>query len=178
MAYQPYQVLPQFYQYPQYIYPNQFNNQMQMQQPIQQIAQSPPSQPQEAAQAPIRDGGFVRVQNEQEARNYLVARGSSVTFKDENAPYMYVKTVGFGQLDQPTFERWRLEREDAETPVAPNAEKDAIQEIDLSGYALKADCNALASDMEAVKEDIEALKKQIAVSKRQNIKKKDGEDDE
>ena len=39
----------------------------------------------------IQNGGFVSVRSAQEAFNYPVALGNSVTFKDETAPYIYVK---------------------------------------------------------------------------------------
>lgn len=64
--------------------------------------------PQQPPQSP-----FVSVRNEMEARNYPVAYGNSVTFKDENAPYVYSKTMGFSQLDKPIFEKYRLIKEDA-----------------------------------------------------------------
>lgn len=63
-----------------------------------------------------QNSGFVSVRSEAEARNYPVAFGNSVTFKDENAPYVYTKTMGFSQLDTPLFEKYRLVKE---TPVQP-----------------------------------------------------------
>lgn len=61
-------------------------------------------------QAPTN--GLISVRNEMEARNYPIAPGNSLTFKDETAPYIYTKTMGFSQLDRPTFERWRLTKEE------------------------------------------------------------------
>ena len=60
----------------------------------------------------VQRGGFIRVQNEGEARAYPVAPGNSVTFINENAPYCYTKTVDFSQLDRPKFERYRLVKEE------------------------------------------------------------------
>lgn len=60
--------------------------------------------------------GFVSVRNEMEARNYPVAYGNSVTFKDETAPYVYTKTMGFSQLDPPVFEKYKLVKEQVEEP--------------------------------------------------------------
>lgn len=60
----------------------------------------------------IQNGGFVSVRSEQEARNYPVAPGNSVTFRDETAPYVYTKTMGFSQLDRPVFEKYRLIKEE------------------------------------------------------------------
>ena len=62
---------------------------------------------------PTQQSPFISVRNEMEARNYPVAYGNSVTFKDENAPFVYSKTMGFSQLDEPVFEKYRLIKEDA-----------------------------------------------------------------
>lgn len=56
--------------------------------------------------------GFVSVRSIEEAFNYPVAPGNSITFKDENAPYVYTKTKGFSPLEQPVFERYRLVKEE------------------------------------------------------------------
>lgn len=56
--------------------------------------------------------GFVRVQNENEARMYPVAPGNSITFINENAPYCYTKSVEMSQLDRPKFEKYRLVKEE------------------------------------------------------------------
>lgn len=85
-------------------YPYQYPQQ-QMQQPMQQQMQ-------------IQNGGFVSVRSEAEARNYPVAYGNSITFKDETAPYVYTKTMGFSQLDRPVFEKFKLVREDAQEPIS------------------------------------------------------------
>lgn len=57
---------------------------------------------------------FIPVPSEDVARNYPVAYGHSVTFKDENAPYIYSKTMGFSQLDKPVFEKFRLIKEESD----------------------------------------------------------------
>lgn len=60
----------------------------------------------------IRSGGIVTVSNEDEARRYPVAPGYTVTMRDENEPYLYEKTMGFSQLDQPVFRKARIVFED------------------------------------------------------------------
>lgn len=67
-------------------------------------------------QPQIQNGGFVSVRNETEARNHPVALGNSVTFKDETAPYIYTKTMGFSQLDVPRFDKYKLVKESTEEP--------------------------------------------------------------
>jgi hypothetical protein len=72
----------------------------------------------------IQNGGFVPVPSEDVARNYPVAPGNSVTFKNENAPYVYTKTMGFSQLDRPIFEKYKLVREEDTPPEIASSHKD------------------------------------------------------
>ena len=67
---------------------------------------------------------FVNVRSEAEARNFPVGFGNVVCFKDESAPYIYTKAMGFSQSDKPVFEKYR--REDHET----KPETDYREEID------------------------------------------------
>ena len=155
--YSPYQNAYNPYQQYQ---PN-FQQQMQNQSNYQQSQQ--PIQNQQ-----IQNGGFVSVHNENEARNYPIAPGNSVTFKDENAPYVYTKTQGFSQLDRPVFEKYRLVKEEEYQPqqVAQSAPTSAenTEQANNIDYALK-------SDLRALWDEIEALKKQIPKSK-EEIKNK------
>ncbi len=97
------------------------------------------------------NNGLVPVPSEQFARTYPVAYGQSVSFRDENAPYLYTKTMGFSQLDTPRFEKYRLVKEDTETPSkAPQTE-----ETTNSSY------ETLKSEIEALRGEIEAIKKEI-----------------
>ena len=96
-------------------YPYQINPFMQQQQPQQ---------------------AFVSVRSEQEAMSYPVAPGNSIVFKDESQPFCYVKTMGFNQFDRPTFDRYRLVKEEVSEPVE---------------YALKADVDALRAEIESLK---------------------------
>ena len=124
-------------------YPTYTNPYMNYQQyPMQQQMQMPQQQ-----QTPqIQNGGFVSVRGEIEARNYPVAPGNSVTFKDETAPYVYTKTMGFSQLDTPTFDKYRLVKEDVAVSdaVAQEAtENIAQQKIQQEIEKLWAEVNAL-----------------------------------
>lgn len=77
----------------------------------------PPIYPQYSQPTPqpvSQSGNLISVPNENEARMYPVAPGNSVTFKDENKPYIYTKTMGFSQLDRPIFERFKLTKEELE----------------------------------------------------------------
>lgn len=100
----------------------------------------------------IQNGGFVSVRSAQEAFNYPVALGNSVTFKDETAPFIYVKTRGFSQLEEPVFEQFQLVKVD-------NSQKAAEPEQATSPeYALKTDITALQNEIDLLKKKISEYK--------------------
>lgn len=122
---------------------------------------TPPIQAQN--QPPVNSmGGFIPVQNENEARMYRLAPGTSATFIDENAPYCYTKTEGVSQLDRPIFKRFRLVEEVDTVQNAPERTQSTAENsgIDLSEYALKADMDALASRIAMIQAQIEKLSKE------------------
>lgn len=156
--------------YPTY-QPNYYGNnnpylqQMQNQQIMQQVqAAQNAQQPQQPA---IQQSGFVPVQSEHEARAYPVAPGNSITFKDESRPYCYVKTMGFNQLGQPTFERYRLVKEDlpSDAQRAPTM-KDSASEGKDTAYALKSDVAALWGAVDELKEKVKAAGEKKPVKKK------------
>ena len=157
-------------------YQNAYNPYQQYQPNFQQQMQNQSNYQQ--SQQQIQNGGFVSVHNENEARNYPIAPVNSVTFKDENAPYVYTKTQGFSQLDRPVFEKYRLVKEEEYQPQqvaqsAPTSAENAKQANNID-YALK-------SDLRALWDEIEALKKQIFKSKEEiknKIKKTEVKTDE
>lgn len=95
-----------------------------------------------------QNNGFVSVRNEYEARNYPVAYGNSITFKDETAPYVYTKTMGFSQLDTPRFEKYRLVKEEAESPRAETGTNDTVN---LSSAEIKSEFEAIWGEINALK---------------------------
>lgn len=100
----------------------------------------------------IQNGGFLTVPNEAYARNYPVAPGNSVTFKDESVPYIYTKTMGFSQLDSPVFEKYRLVKEEATVPISAEPTRiDYQKEID------------------DIKSEIERLKKMIEDKEEESV---------
>ena len=157
MAYGNY--FPAPYQPNYYGQPNPYYQQMQNQAMMQQNQQmqNAQQQSQQMQQPTIQQSGFVLVPSEQEARNYPVAPGNSITFKDENAPYCYVKTMGFNQLDRPTFERYRLVKEDGHVTSqnAPTSADSAEGSKDTA-YALKSDLTAIWSELDALKDKVKA----------------------
>lgn len=141
--------------YPQY--------QNTFQQPLQQIQQ--PQQPQ------IQNGGLVSVRNIQEALNYPIAPGNSVMFKDENSPFIYVKTRGFSQLDEPIFEKYRLvKEEDMQAVQNQPVRAENNQTANMIDYALKTDLAALQEEIDALKQRIEELtvKKPVTKTKKES----------
>lgn len=92
----------------------------------------------------------ISVQSEDEARRYPVAPGNSVTFKDENLPYYYTKTVSYSQFEKPRFERYSLVKEDADFTVpAVEVRSEPIPQMD---YATADDVRALRKQIEDLEE--------------------------
>ena len=144
-------------------YQNAYNPYQQYQPNFQQQMQNQSNYQQ--SQQQIQNGGFVSVHNENEARNYPIAPGNSVTFKDENAPYVYTKTQGFSQLDRPVFEKYRLVKEEEYQPQqvaqsAPTSAENAEQANNID-YALKSDLRALWDEIETIKKRIPKAKEEI-----------------
>lgn len=121
--------------YNYYTNPYAYQQAYQTQMPQQQA-------PQQTTPFQIQNGGFVPIRSEQDARNYPVAPGNSITFKDETAPYVYTKTMGFSQLDRPIFEKYRLIKEENgdEISTQPSSRRieDEIQRLWAEIDSLKA----------------------------------------
>lgn len=120
-----------------------FNSQIQQyQQPVMQ------QQPQ-----------ILRVQSEEQARQYPVSVGNSVTFIDENKPYCYTKSMGFSQLEPPIFEKYKLVKEEPteSNENAPNLSASSGS-IDLSAYATKAEIAALNERYDKLNAELEKLR--------------------
>lgn len=108
----------------------------------------------------IQNGGFVFVKDESEFINYPVAPGNSVTFKNENQPYIYTKTLGFSQLDRPILEKFRLVKEDLlsnsaeESKEMPKVEYFSITEAEK----MQGELNSLKEELSFIKEYIDSGK--------------------
>ena len=141
--------------YNNYYNPYPIYNPYQYQQNYQQPMQNNIQPSFQQSQQQIQNGGFVSVHNENEARNYPIAPGNSVTFKDENAPYVYTKTQGFSQLDRPVFEKYRLVKEEdyQAQQVAQNSpmSSENVQQINYTDFAKKSEIAALWGEIEALK---------------------------
>ena len=131
------------YNYPFYM--------QQYQQPTPQQLQAQQLQAQQMQQQP-QNGGFLSVRSEAEARNYPVAYGTSVTFKDETAPYIYSKTMGYSQLDRPVFEKYKLVKEETQD----------VQIEPKQTEAENSSLNKIKDEIGQIWKEIEALKKEVA----------------
>ena len=128
-----------------YPYYNQFNN------PNYPIMQQPQVQQQPQQTMQIQNGGFLSVPSEEVARSYPVAPGNSVTFKNENAPYIYTKTMGFSQLDRPIFEKFKLVKEEDAPRISSEDKNRSSGEME----EIKADINKLWAEIRELKENKE-----------------------
>ena len=103
-------------------------------------------------QMQAQNSNFVSAPNEDFARNYPVALGNSVNFKNETEPYIYVKTMGFSQFDSPKFEKYRLVKEEAsEAPKTAQNETIDMQSIILTNNKLKGEIKALWAEINRLK---------------------------
>jgi hypothetical protein len=144
---------PNYYQggyYPQYqngAVPdmlNQYKGQYQ-QMPIQQPVQQMPIQ---------SNGGLIWVDNEEQAKNYLVAPNNVVPMFDKNSPQMYIKSADGAGM--PTFKKYKL----TDFEEADNAPKTPVEHKCTCGdkFVLKKDFQALQSEIMALRGELEELK--------------------
>ena len=132
-----------------------------------------PPQQQQQQQVVSQNGGFVSAPNEDFARNYPVGFGNSVNFKDEHAPYIYVKTMGLSQFDNPVFEKYRLVKETPSEPSnLPQNEQIDIKSIIESIDKANEQIEAIWAELDRLKNGKEKNTGRTGYSKRD----KDGDD--
>ena len=137
--------------YPQYSYPStSYYPQMQNMYAGQQ----------QAVQQQIRSGGIVSVASEDEARRYPVAPGYSVTMRDENGPYLYEKTMGYSQLDQPIFRKARIVFEDDVTTQEKQEEPSEPPKVYAELKQLEALRDAVAIEFKKIREMFDSMKEE------------------
>lgn len=155
------------YNYYPYFQQNQPNQGMQQPQQMQIPMQQGPTQPQ-VQNMTVQSNGVVLAPNEEFARNYPVAFGNSVTFRDETKPFMYVKTMGFSQMDKPTF--YKYKRVDDEIVEQVPLEKEAVE----PAKDFTADIEMIRSENEALRNEIAELKNELedAVDAISSLKKR------
>lgn len=129
--------------------------------PQQNGQQSTQQQNQMPQQSQIMNGGFVHVQSENEARQYPVVPGTSVTFIDDVQSFCYTKTMPFTQFEPPMFKKFKLVEVVENAPIQ-NAQESPSEpteknSYDLSNYALKADLDALRAEFGILVSKMESL---------------------
>lgn len=85
---------------------NQYKSLYQQMQMPQQMAQQPIQQNSPPPQIPIITGGLIYVDNEEQAKNYLVAPNNAVPMFDKNKPLMYVKASDGAGM--PNFKKYTI----------------------------------------------------------------------
>ena len=124
------------------------------------------------SQFQIQNGGFISVPSEEDARKYPVAPGNSVTFKNENAPYVYTKTMGFSQLDRPLFEKFRLVKEE-DTEVQKEKTEASAPDTEPIIYLVQEDLDPLVKDIKNIQtkiKDIDSVLEELKSSCDSSIK--------
>ena len=101
--------------------------------------------------------GFISVNNEQQARNWPIAPGNSLTFKDESSPYIYTKTMGLSQFETPIFEKYRLTKE--EDPQQQNTYNQQEQEnLKNTIQDLETELNYIQDAYKSLRSEFEEMK--------------------
>lgn len=135
--------------------------------PYQMYAPQPQQQMQTNNQNnQIGNNGYVIVRSEEEARNYPLAPGFSMTFFNETQPYCYKKTMSYSPLDHPTFEVYKIVKEESKPE-----EQVVVEEKEP---LWKADIIALQNEINVIREELQILKSKPKQSPR---KKEDAKDD-
>ena len=116
------------------------------QQPMPVYQTMPPQQPIQT-QVSNSGNGIVHVQSEEEMKIYPVAPGNTIIFKNDNAPYIYTKSMDSSQLGQPIFEKFRLVKED-------EVQEEVVKQPDI-----KDDIVSLKSDIEFIKKKLTEISK-------------------
>ena len=90
---------------------------------------------------------FMSIRGKDIAINYPIAPNNTIIFKDETAPYIYVKSMGFSPLEKPMMEIYK--KEDLMQEKAPEEKEDnsIIQKIQ--------------TDIEGILDDIEGIKQKL-----------------
>lgn len=105
----------------------------------------------------FQQGGYITVRSEEEARNYPVALGTSVTFFNETQPFCYKKTMGNSPLDKNDFRIYKI-TEISDTSNLQNLVPTSNETQQTNKYTIEQ----FKSEIDNIYGEIEALKKQVA----------------
>lgn len=90
---------------------------------------------------------FMSIRGKDIAINYPIAPNNTIIFKDETAPYIYVKSMGFSPLEKPMMEIYKKEEPQQETTSEVKEDNSIIQKIQ--------------TDIEGILDDIEGIKQKL-----------------
>ena len=99
-----------------------------------------------------QQSGFIHVQTEAQAREWSVAPGNSMTFIDDNAPFVYTKSQGMSQFDAPVFRRFRLV--DETNAQKPQEQPSAVENDKLPEYITKAEFEPYKAIIERIEKEL------------------------
>ena len=154
-----YQPAGNYFQQPPMQYPYSVPQMQPTQMPgANQQTQQPAPQ---MAQPPVQNSAPFNVRSEQEARDWPIAPGNSLTFINEAEGYVYTKT-SLNQFDRPQFVKYKLVREDVQQPVdVPRG----VANTPVPDYALKSDVEAVKGEIMSEIEEFRARLDGLAVKK-------------
>ena len=123
--------------------------------------------PMQPVQQPIQsNGGLIWVDNEEQAKNYLVAPNNVIPMFDKSSSAMYIKSADGAGM--PTFKKYKLIDVDEETPK--NAPK--THECTCRGkYATKEQINDLRAKLDDLTAKYEELAHPIVEKSKTTTKK-------
>ena len=111
--------------------------------------------PMQPIQQPIQsNGGLIWVDNEEQAKNYLVAPNNVIPMFDKSSSAMYIKSADGAGM--PTFKKYKL----TDFEEVDNAPKTPTEHKCTCGdkFVLKKDFQALQSEFEALRSELDELK--------------------
>ena len=107
---------------------------------------------QQLQQQQQQPSGFIHVQAEAQAREWSVAPGNSMTFIDDNAPFVYTKSQGMSQFDAPVFRRFRLV--DETNAQKPQEQPSAVENDKSPEYITKAEFEPYKAIIERIEKEL------------------------
>lgn len=131
-----------------------------------QYQQMPMQQPMVQQQPVQSNGGLIWVDNEEQAKNYLVAPNNVIPMFDKSSTAMYIKSADGAGM--PTFKRYKLIDMDEETPKnAPKTHECTCGDK----FATKEQINALEGKINDLTAKYEELSKPIIEKPKTTTKK-------
>lgn len=105
---------------------------------------------------------FMSIRGKDIAVNYPIAPNNTIIFKDEMAPYIYVKSMGFSPLEKPMMEIYKREE-----PIQTQEGTSEVKEDNSTIEKMQDDIQAMLCDIESIKKRLNS-----------RPKRKETEDDE